>query len=356
MCQHPGKKIEQLLKTNNMSQKELALRTGVTEKHISTLINGEKNISLSFSKKLEYVFILDNNKTFFDLQNQYDSYIHLKEEENNISNEEKKIFEQLKEPFDYLVKNNNTFVSENNSSFEKIIALRKFLQISNLCLLPALSQNIFFRMKKNTNTTINQNVLYMWVKICESFSNRYKLSSIFDSTKLKNSLPLLKKAMFLNSNQYEANIFSIFSKCGILFKIVPNFTGAPVQGFIEEVSKDKLIMCVTTRGKRADIFWFTIFHEIAHILNGDYQYKMVDLVNSSSDKETKADILASNVIMNQNNYQNFINEYDYSIDAIDKFAKSEKIPMFMVIGKMQKDNIIEYSQYYDKIPILNIIH
>ena len=53
---HPGKILQNMLIDNGMNQKELALRTGVSEKHISTVISGNKNISLDFSKKLEYVF------------------------------------------------------------------------------------------------------------------------------------------------------------------------------------------------------------------------------------------------------------------------------------------------------------
>ena len=42
-----------------MSQKELAIRCGVSEKHVSTVLNGKKDISLSFAKKLEYVLGID---------------------------------------------------------------------------------------------------------------------------------------------------------------------------------------------------------------------------------------------------------------------------------------------------------
>ena len=40
----------------HMSRSELAARTGVTEKHISTVINGNKGISPAFAKKLAYAF------------------------------------------------------------------------------------------------------------------------------------------------------------------------------------------------------------------------------------------------------------------------------------------------------------
>ena len=43
-----GNYLVELRKNKDMSQKELAIRTGMSEKHISTVISGKKNISSSF--------------------------------------------------------------------------------------------------------------------------------------------------------------------------------------------------------------------------------------------------------------------------------------------------------------------
>lgn len=56
---HPGETIEEAIDEINMSQKELAIRCGYSEKHISNVINGKKNISISFAKKLEYALGMD---------------------------------------------------------------------------------------------------------------------------------------------------------------------------------------------------------------------------------------------------------------------------------------------------------
>lgn len=59
MIIHPGETLKEVLEDRKMSQQELALRTGVTPKHISTVLSGEKNISVSFAKKLEYALDID---------------------------------------------------------------------------------------------------------------------------------------------------------------------------------------------------------------------------------------------------------------------------------------------------------
>lgn len=68
---HPGETIAEFLEERNMSQKELAIRCGVSEKHISTVISGQKNISVDFAKKLEYAFGIDAI-FWINLQTNYD--------------------------------------------------------------------------------------------------------------------------------------------------------------------------------------------------------------------------------------------------------------------------------------------
>ncbi len=57
---HPGgETLKEILDDRNMSQKELAIRTGVTEPHVSSVVNCQKAISVAYAKKLEYALGID---------------------------------------------------------------------------------------------------------------------------------------------------------------------------------------------------------------------------------------------------------------------------------------------------------
>lgn len=82
---HPGETLAEVLKDRKMSQKELAIRTGMTEKYISTIINGQENISSSFANKLEYA--LDIEKEFWmNLQANYEREKRMYERISDIGN------------------------------------------------------------------------------------------------------------------------------------------------------------------------------------------------------------------------------------------------------------------------------
>jgi HTH-type transcriptional regulator/antitoxin HigA len=53
---HPGETIKEALTDSETTQKELAIRADVSEKFVSQVISGKKDISKNFAKKLGAVF------------------------------------------------------------------------------------------------------------------------------------------------------------------------------------------------------------------------------------------------------------------------------------------------------------
>lgn len=93
---NPGETLAEVLEDREMNQKELAIRTGMTEKHVSTIVNGVKPISVAFAKKLEYALGIEA-EFWMNLQSKYDCEILEFEEINNISEEELAVLKKFKE-------------------------------------------------------------------------------------------------------------------------------------------------------------------------------------------------------------------------------------------------------------------
>ncbi len=68
---HPGETLKEVLEDRGMSQRELAVRTDVTETYISNVVNCQKDISILFAKKLEYVLNIEAS-FWINLQSNYD--------------------------------------------------------------------------------------------------------------------------------------------------------------------------------------------------------------------------------------------------------------------------------------------
>ena len=342
---HPGELLYRLMQNENMSQHDLAIRTGVTDKHISTIINQEKNISNSFAKKLSYVFEYDY-KFWAEKQAEYDIYQNELAGEYQIQSDEYEILKELKEIYEYIIKLN--ILPNVHSDNDKIVELRKFLRVTNLTQLSKITYNAAYRMQTKKNLTININVLSAWQRLCEVETKGLleTLSAPLNIDLLQSKLQDIRKLMFEDLDICISKLQSIFMKCGIAFNIIKHFKGAPVQGFIKKVDGNKLMLCLTIRGAYADRFWFTLFHEIGHIINEDYTQRFVDFESINNTIEERADEYAKNIIIDNQKYIYFVRTQKYdNIEKIQKFAIDNKIPVFMVIGRLQKDNLIDWSLF-----------
>ena len=80
---HPGEYISDALEAMNMSQNEFSVRTGISEKNLSTLINGKSDITFEVAEKLAGFF--HNSIDFWtNLQNKYDTFLKQEEKEKEL--------------------------------------------------------------------------------------------------------------------------------------------------------------------------------------------------------------------------------------------------------------------------------
>lgn len=351
-AEHPGKKIEALLNASRMSRKELAERTSVSEKHISTLISGERNITASFARKLGYVFGNKLDAKYWQhLQAEYDLAELEQKEQNHISDDELTALKHLGDVVQYFVRQGK--LEKSDSQNEQVIKLRSLLRISDLARMQKVSYNAAYRAQVKSNARVDPFVLFAWQSICETETRDIPVSSALNVELLEDRLGEIKTLMFDQIAEGMHKLQSILSECGIRFNVVRNFRGAPVQGFIKDLIEDRdglpaheMILCLTLRGARADSFWFTLFHEIAHIINGDYTAKFIDFDSVDNRIEIRANQYARDFLIDPDEYVRFVREHqNITWNNIEEFAQKVKVQPFIVLGRLQNDQILGWSAY-----------
>lgn len=339
---HPGETIKEVLEDRKMNQEELAIRTGFSPKHVSEVVNGKKGISPSFAKGLEYVFGIPAS-FWINLQGIYDKEMLEYREQEEIDENEVEIVKELKKLIKYAEE--LSIMSKSKDVISQIIELRSICNVKNLTYINNLVTNqVAFRKSQTIETNIY--VLYVWLRICEIIAEKNNIEKEYDEKKLKENINNIKKCMFLEINDAVVELKRIFAECGIVFQVVKNFTGAPVQGFIKKIN-NKVILSMTIRRAFADEFWFTLFHEIGHLLNGDIvSTHFIDYTESKSDMEDKADVFARHSLINEEEYNVFISKNKLTEDEIIKFAKEQGVKPFIVVGRIQKE-MNNYKIFYN---------
>lgn len=338
---HPGETIADVLEDRGITQAELSSRTGVSPAYVSNVIAGKKGISANFAMGLEYA--LGVPKSFWlNLQANYESELLEMNEAQTITNEERSVREDLKDIVKYLRQRGIMPIREKKD--ESILSLRKALQISNIANLKEMIPAGAFRMA--ANTTVNPNVLGAWIRLCQLTSNDKIISSKFDKKYTNDLINEIKDIMCQKDTDVQRNLRDVMEKYGIDFSVVRNFRGAPVQGYISQKSEGIYQIVLTIRGAFADIFWFSLFHEIGHIVNGDIgkNFKFLD-DGSDYEKELAADLFARDMLLSPESYKMFVQKGDFSIEAIQKYAGSQKVMPYIVIGRLQKEEYLDYRMY-----------
>lgn len=341
LLSHPGETLQEVLESNNMTQKELAARIGVSPKHINQIVAGLTGISSEVAFKLEKVFNL-SSRFWMNLQAKYDSEKMALLEVEQISDAEKAVFQN--EIYKSLEKWG--YLKREKTTEQKIIQMRDFLGVSSLLNINStISANALFR-KSNKLATDNF-ALATWMKICEIETNKIDLSAQLDTSLLEQKIPDIRKLMLQEDpNVMIEELREIFAQCGIAFAVVRNVKHAPVQGFIRKIN-NKMRLCLTLRNKYTDIFWFTLFHEIGHILDGKNDY-FVDFVEKDSNSaEIHADKFATETLISKRDYTWFTRRGHFGKKEIVDFSKVIGVRPGIVVGRLQHDKFIPQSFHND---------
>lgn len=340
---HPGETIFDLLEERGMSQKELALRTGVSEAFLSDVINGKKNVSSGLAAGLEYAFGVPSS-FWLNLQANYDAELLALKEEESIDEEETSVLKKIHDIATYLIK--ESYIKDGLTQVQIIIELRRFFHVRRLTGLKMLVPMGAFRMSEKA--TVDSDVLGAWLCICKNRASEKKMDSDFKPENVDDLITGIKKVMLDSSCDLQKNLMVLFAGYGIDFSIVKNFRGAPVHGYIARKEDETYQMVLTLRGAFADIFWFSLFHELGHIVNGDVPRvgSYIDAQYSKDEKrELNADLFASRALLDQASYERFLDGRDFSYSCIRDYARTQYVPPYVVIGRLQKEGIIPWTRY-----------
>ena len=339
---HPGETIADVLTERGITQAELAASTGVTPAYVSNVIAGKKDISAKFAFALEYA--LGVPKSFWlNLQANYDAELLEISEEQTITEEERTARESLKDVVKYL--REKGMLPKREGKDASILSLRKALRISNITYLKEIAPSGAFRM---ANRAVDPYVLGAWIRMCQITGDGKNVDTRFDKNKVGELISEIKLIMLKRDVDIQKELKEVFEDYGIVFSVVRNFRGAPVQGYISQKTEGIYQMVLTIRGSYADIFWFSLFHELGHIMNGDVG-RSVKFIDDGSDqkKEAAADLFASNTLLDAGEYQQFVCNNDFSIETIKRFASSQNVMPYIVIGRLQKEHLLDYRFYSD---------
>lgn len=326
----PGATIREQLSDRGMSQKEFAARMDMSEKHISKLINGEVQLTPEVAVRLEVVLGIPA-KFWNNLEAVYREKL-IKVKAENAMDDDKALAKQL--PYSEMAKFG--WVPETRDLKEKVFNLRKYFEVVELSLLEN-NQVTRIACRRLAVTEKSDFALMAWAQEAKILARNIKTLPI-DIKKLINIIPEIRAMTVLKPKEFCPKIKSMLAECGIALVFLPHLKGSFLQG-ASFIDGNKIVVGLTARGKDADKFWFSFFHELAHIVLGH-----VGQIDGTTDQdETEADAWSSDTLISKEAFDDFVEEEVFSATSIRSFAQTLGIAPGIVVGRLQNEGYIKYS-------------
>lgn len=326
----PGATIKEQLNDRGMSQKEFAARMDMSEKHISRLINGDVQLTPETAVKLEMVLGVPA-KFWNNLEAIYREKI-IKAEAESAMDADVEIAKQF--PYSEMAKLG--WVPETRKAKEKVINLRRYFEVVELSLLGSV-QITRIACRRLAITEKSDLALMAWAQEAKIRARSIQTAPI-NIKRLISAMSELRKMTALKPKEFCPKIKKCLADCGIALVFLPHLKGSFLQG-ASFMDGNKIVVGLTARGKYADKFWFSLFHELAHIVLGH-----VGQPNEISEEDEKAaDKWSGDTLIISEAFEAFRKDRDYSERSVLQFAKEQEIAPGIVVGRMQMEGMIQYN-------------
>ena len=328
----PGVTIREQLEDRGMSQKEFAARMDMTEKHISRLINGEVRLTPEVALRLEYVL---------GVPAQFWNNLEARYREKCARVEEEKAFEEdaeLSRRFPYKEMSDLGWIEATRLIDERVRNLRAFFEVASLGTLENLKiPGIAYR--RTDVKSANNYALAAWSQKARLEARRQEVSSI-NIEKLAESVPLIRKMTRQTPDEFFNRLVSMLADCGVALVLLPHMKSSFLHGATFYDGK-KIVMGLTVRGRDADRFWFSLFHEIGHILDGHINKPC----GPDAKDEKEADMFSAETLIPSKAMDDFFCGKHIDEMTICSFADEIEIDKGIVVGRLQKNNVIGFDRF-----------
>lgn len=327
----PGCAIKEQLDYRKMTQKEFALQMDMSEKHISKLINGDVHLTPEVASRLEMV--LGMSAEFWNnLEAIYQGKLQKAAEENAMDADI-----ALSRKFPYGEMASLGWVEDTKKPADRVRNLRMYFEVAHLGVLERMKMpGLVYRMQ--TAGKKKDYVLAAWVQKARLMAREMEVSPV-NLAELAKIIPEIRSLTVEQSEKFMPELSRMLADCGIALVMLPHLKGSFLYGASFHDGR-KIVMALTLRGRDADKFWFSLFHEIGHILRGHISQPF----GASDEDEKEADEYARDTLIPPEKYREFTAVKDYSYSSVEDFAAKIGIDAGIVVGRLQRDGEIDFNE------------
>lgn len=346
----PGYFIKEQMEYRNWTQEDLSEVIGMTIKHVNKILQDKQPITLDTAKILSEVFET-TPQYWLNLDANYRLWLTNERTDKEIEADLKGLIYERMPVKDMLLKGWLKSFSSAKDLKRQVLQFWDWEKLDFTIIdknyLPYLTR------KSEAYNQFNASYAITWYRKATIEAGKIKVSA-YDKKKLEKLYENMYSYTIMDNG---VNIFiKELAKAGVVFFVLPHLQKTYLDGAAFFLDKNPVIV-YTGRYKRIDNFWFTVAHEIAHVLlhlNKDLTFVLDNLRDGELNTlENEANELASNKLRHEEILR-YLNPYlgYLTTTKVEECAATYNIHPAIIIGKLAHNKSISYanqSLYNDNV-------
>ena len=331
----PGEILAEALDERGMTQVELARRIGRPLKTVNEIAKGKAAITPETALQLEFALGIAA-RFWLDLEREYGEQLARKHarEEFSLSAAWAKRF-----PLRDLAK--REWIAPAKSTVDQTEQLLKFFGVTSAEAWQRQWETVAASFRRPKRLKSSPEALASWLRGGERLAADTKWPP-FDAARLAAAVPKIRALTRLQPIAFEDQLIDLLGKCGVALVLVREFEGTHLYGASYWISPQRAVIQLSLRQRMDDQFWFSVFHEIDHLLRGSRRrYYVHGQGDEPGDEleEKRADAFAARVLIPEDDLAAFEKQGDLSDAAIEAFARSIGVSAGIVVGQLQRHGL-----------------
>lgn len=259
----PGDTIADLLEERGWSQQELAQRLDYSEKHVSQLINGKVPLTEEAAARLASVLGAPVG-FWLKREAQYREQLAVLAAKKRFAGwvdwlDELPVPEMMKHG--WITKRRND-VRSKPTIVEECLA---YFRVASPDGWHAQYGGLQHQFRRSRPEQSNLGAIAAWLRKGEMAAEKH-VGPRYDEAAFRAAMIEIRALTVLSPEQFEPRLQALFRDSGVIFELVPAIPRAYVSGVARWLDTDRPMIQLSAFGSFNDRFWFTLFHEAAHIL------------------------------------------------------------------------------------------
>lgn len=336
----PGDTIEDLLEEVGWSKAEFAERTGFTAKHINELVKGRAPITADAAERLSLV--LGSTPDFWLVRDaQYQAALERRRAIDSALAHAGWL-EEL--PVAWMRKQG--WVESQRNKGAQVLECLRFFGVASVDAWRTQYATPLTAFRASEKHEKRIGAIAAWLRKGEIETAKLECET-FDKSSLRRRLTEIRSLTTEEDPEvFVPRLTEICASNGVAVAFVPAPKGCPVSGATRWLTPNKAMLLLSMRHRSNDHLWFTVFHELAHLLLHGKKILFIEgLDGLNQDLEEEADAFAGKTLISEDDAQRLAKLAKRNVAQKDVviFAQEIGIAPGIVVGRMQKERWIPWS-------------